>query len=152
MNKKGVSYILIMFAMSVIFIFTFTISTMGHNEYKLSIEANDRSKAYYMAEAGMYYAKGVIHHNPDPLQVPSTITVPAVTSDIGPYYDSDNPGDGYKKQHGFILTIAYDGVSTTYSIKSKGQYNGREALVQATIPADGSAINNLQKITDINLQ
>lgn len=153
MNNKGISYIFIMFAMSIVLIFTFAISTMGLNEYKLSIEANDRSKAYYMAEAGMYYAKGVINYNKNkPSQVPSTITVPAATSDIGPFYDSTTPSNGYIKQHGFVLTFTYDSIALTFTVKSKGQYNGREAMVQAVIPINGSTIYNLHEITDINLQ
>jgi hypothetical protein len=151
MNNKGVTYILIMVMMSVIFIFALAISTMGLNDAKMSVEDNDRSKSYYMAEAGVYYAKGVIHHNPDPMQVPSTITVPADAVDIGPFYDSVTPDNGYAKQHGFILTIIYSG-SSTYTVKSRGQYNGRESMLQASIPADGSIINNLQEITDKTLQ
>lgn len=150
--NKGVSYIFIMLVMCVIFIFTLTLSTMGLNEDKISKQADDRSKAYYMAEAGIYYAKGVIAYDKsNPLQVPATITVPAATSDIGPFYDSVTPSNGYTKQHGFTLTFTYDG-STAFTVKSKGSYNGREAEVQAAIPNDGSAINNLQKITDISLQ
>lgn len=153
MNNKGVTYIFIMFVMSVILIFTLSITSLGLVEIKLSSEANDRSKAYYMAEAGIYYARGVIRQNPgQPLLVPAAITVPADESDIGPYYDAVTPSNGYTKLHGFALTITYDGGSTIYTVESKGQYNEREVLVQAEIPADGSAINDLQKITDRDLQ
>ena len=59
-NNKGMSYVLISFMMLIVFGLVTSIWKLGINDITMSKLNNDISKAYFVSEAGVYYAGSVI--------------------------------------------------------------------------------------------
>jgi len=129
-NNKGISFVFVTFLMSVLFILLATVWQMGINDITLSKMYNDKSKSYYIAEAGLYYG--------------GSITLEAVQTFVEPPADVtvNNPFSEYIKNHSFILTITKEG--TTYRVVSEGTYNGKTSKVEGLVTINGGNITYSQ--------
>lgn len=126
MNNKGMSFVFVAFLMFTVFILLFTIWQMGINDITLSKILDDNTKAYYIAEAGIYYGGSIILEAINNSQEPaSTITV-------------DKPFSEYTASHGFTLTITKEGLN--YRVLSEGNYNNRVSKVEALITINAGNI------------
>lgn len=129
-KNEGISFVFVTLIMSVIFTFAVMALTIGLNETKLSKINNDKSKAYYVAEGGLYYGGSMV------LEAVGAMVEPASSISI------DNPFTEYKSQHGFNLTITK--VGADYRVLSEGNYNGQTYKVEALVTISESNINYSQ--------
>ena len=132
-NNKGISYVFVTLVMSVIFVLAVAILTMGLNDTKLSKANNNKSKAYYAAEAGVYYGGAIV------LEAVQAMVEPASSISV------DNPFSEYQMEHGFDLTITKEG--SDYRVLSEGIYNGETYKVEALVTIAGASItyNQMKK-------
>lgn len=129
-NNRGISFVFVTFLMFTVLALLTTMWTIGTNDITLSKTINDGSKAYYTAEAGIYYGGSIILDAVLSAQEPQ----PAVTV--------NNPFSEYKKTHGFVLTITKEG--SDYRVLSEGSYNNRTHKVEALVTISGNIISYSQ--------
>ena len=129
-NNKGISFIFITFLMSTLFVILATVWQMGINDITLSKTYNDKSKSYYIAEAGVYYGGSII--------------LEAVQSELEPPVNTtiEQPFSEYIKSHSFVLTITKEGA--TYRVVSEGTYNGKTSKVEGLVTISGGNITYSQ--------
>jgi len=125
-NNKGISFIFVTFLMGVIFTLLAAVWTMGMNDTTLSKIYNEKSKSYYIAEAGIYYGGSII------FEAVSTELEPQASVTI------NNPFSDYTKAHSFSLTITKEG--SDYRVVSIGTYNGQTSKVESLVTISGGNI------------
>ncbi len=130
MNKRGISFIFVSFLMCTVFILLSVVWSMGINDITLSKNYNEKSKSYYIAEGGIYYAGSTIY---------SALNIGAEPE---AFYTLSNPYTEYKKEHSINLTITKEGLS--YRVVSEGIYNGKISKISALISVSGENITYSQ--------
>lgn len=125
-NNKGMSFVFITFLMFILLTFISAVSMLGMNDITLSKMHNDKSKSYYVAEAGLYYGGSITLEAVGALaEPPASVTV-------------DKPFSEYIKEHSFELTITKEG--SNYRVTSEGTYNDATSRVQGLVTISGGNI------------
>lgn len=130
MKNKGMSFIFVSFIMFSILGLLLIILNMGVNDMILSKRNNDKSKAFHLAESGIYYAGSIIYEAVQSASSPaSPITV-------------NQPFDEYSKNHEFNISIITEG--SDYRVISEGNYNNIIQKIEALVTISGDDINYTQ--------
>lgn len=136
-NNKGSAIPFILLLMTSILVLlsaVLKLESVGVDRARIN---DNKLKAYYMAEAGVYYT-GETVLKPIPPSETTTIVESPKVDEKNVFYEQ------YNQPHGFIVTITKQEELNKYKIDSVGTYNGQTQRIEAVAEINGELISYSQ--------